>query len=321
MSIKLRILLLQAMVGIAVVVMAGVAFAAIKAMTGSLERIRWSNRQLDAATQLQVLANRYSEQVAELLLVGASERVDFDDARDRVTAWFRASQDLSRREIASLRDPAAQGEERVELERLERMRTLFQQIDRSAERLLLLNQEGRQQEAIALFTAQIENRLDAELENLIAAAVADERLEAARVNSESAQLARRLMIGTIAVLAAILAVSILLAVRFHAVIAPPLRALNDAASAMRRRRSGGATWATASATRSRTRSAGSRTASIGWRSSSSASADASWPPSRSSKFKSPSAPLSWRRPTAGSRSSTSSGCASWRTSATSCAHP
>jgi HAMP domain-containing protein len=234
MSIKLRILLLQVIVGIAVVVMAGVAFAAIKAMTGSLERVRWSNQQLDAATELQVLANRYSEQVAELLLVGASQRVDFDDARDRVTAWFRESQDLSRREIASLRDPAAQGEERVELERLERMRALLQQIDRSAERLLLLNQEGRQQEAIALFSAQIENRLDAELESLIAAAVADERLETARVNGESAQLARRLTIGTIAVLAAILAASILLAVRFHRTIAPPLRALNEAASAIGR---------------------------------------------------------------------------------------
>ena len=89
MSIKLRILLLQIVVGLAVVVMAGVALAATRAMTASLERVRWSNQQLDAATQLQVLANRYSEQVAELLLVGASERVDFDDARDRMAAWFR----------------------------------------------------------------------------------------------------------------------------------------------------------------------------------------------------------------------------------------
>jgi len=234
MSIKLRILLFQVIVGFAVVVMAGVAFAAINALTGSLERVRWSNQQLDAATQLQVLANRYSEQVAELLLVGAPERADFDDARDRMTAWFRESRDLSRGEIASLRDPAEQGEERVELERLERMRTLFRQIDRSAERLLLLNQEGRREEAIALFTAQIENHLDAEFEGLIAAAVADERLEAARVSDETAQLARRLMIGTIAVLAGILAVSILLAVRFHGAIAPPLRALSEAAAAIGR---------------------------------------------------------------------------------------
>jgi signal transduction histidine kinase len=125
-----------------------------------------------------------------------------------------------------------QGEERVEQRRLERMRALLQQIDRSTERLLLLNQEGRRQEAIALFSNQIENRLDAELEGLIAAAVADERLEAARVDVEAAQLARRLVIGTIVVLAAILAGSILLAIRFHGAIAPPLRALNEAASAI-----------------------------------------------------------------------------------------
>jgi signal transduction histidine kinase len=234
MSIKLRIFLFQIIVGFAVVVMAGVAFAAIKAMTDSLERVRWSNQQLDAATQLQVLANRYSEQVAELLLVGASERADFDDARDRMTAWFRNTEEMSRREMASLRDPVEQGEERVEIERLDRMRMLFQQIDRSAERLLLLNQEGRREEAIALFSSQIENRLDAELEGLIAAAVADERAEAARVNDQSAQLARRLLVGTIAALAAILTVSILLAIRFHGAIAPPLRALSEAAAAIGR---------------------------------------------------------------------------------------
>ena len=48
--------------------------------------------------------------------------------------------------------------------------------------MLLLSQQGRREEAIALFSAQIENRLDAELERLIAATVADERQETARVN-------------------------------------------------------------------------------------------------------------------------------------------
>ena len=121
-------------------------------MTASLERVRWSGQQLYAATQLQVLANRYSEQVAELLLVGASEHVDFDDARDRMATWFHNAEETSRREIASLGDAAEQAEERVELERLEWMRVLFQEIDRSAERLLLLSQQGRREEAIALLT-------------------------------------------------------------------------------------------------------------------------------------------------------------------------
>jgi signal transduction histidine kinase len=181
-----------------------------------------------------VLANRYSEQVAELLLVGDPERVDFADARDRMAVWFREARDPARREIASLRDPAAQQDERRELERLDRMQSLFQQIDRSAERLLLMNQEGRRDEAIRLFRAQIENRLDAELETLIAAAVAAEHQEAERVDSASAALVQRLAIGTLAVLAAMLAGTAYLAVRLHRATAPPLRALSDAAGAIGR---------------------------------------------------------------------------------------
>ena len=194
---------------------------------------------------------------------------------------------------------------------------LFQQIDRSAERLLLLNQEGRQEEAIALFSAQIENRLDAELERLIAAAVADERLETARVNGESAQLARRLMIGTIAVLAAILAVSILLAARFHRAIAPPLRALSEAAAAIGRGDLGHRIGYQKQDEIGRL----AQTFNTHGGAARAPARHASLRLSRSSKPKSPSAPPSWPRPTAGSRSSTSSGYASWPTSATSCAHP
>src|SRR5688572_33052376 len=101
MSIKQRILLFQCVVGLSVAILAIVAFAAIGALTGSLDRVRYANQQLGGSTELAVLGNRYSEQVAELLLVGDAERVDFDDARDRVSAWFREARELSQREIAA----------------------------------------------------------------------------------------------------------------------------------------------------------------------------------------------------------------------------
>jgi signal transduction histidine kinase len=234
MSIKLRILLFQCVVGLSVAILAIVAFTAIRALTGSLERVRYANQQLAGSMELAVLANRYSEQVAELLLVGDPERADFVDARDRMSAWFRRARELSRREIAAVRDPAAREAERTELERIDRMQALFQQIDRATERLLLMNQEDRREEAVALFRAQIENRLDAELESMIAAAVADEREDAQRVDLASAELARRLTAGTIAMLTAILAGTVWLAVRLHRATAPPLQALSDAAAAIGR---------------------------------------------------------------------------------------
>ena len=234
MSIKQRILLFECVVGLSVAILAIVAFAAITALTGRLDQVSYANRQLAGSMELAVLANRYSEQVAELLLVGEPERADFDDARDRMSAWFREARELSQREIAALRDPASRETERTELERLDRMHALFQHIDRATERLLLMNQEGRREEAVALFRQQIENRLDAELEGMIAAAVADERGEAERINLASAELARRLTAGTIAVLATILAGTAWLAVRLHRTTAPPLRALGDAAAAIGR---------------------------------------------------------------------------------------
>jgi len=234
MSIKLRILLFQLVQGLAVLAIAGLAYLTSAAMTEKLERVQWSRQQLDATTRLEVLANRYSEQIAELLLVGEPERPDFEEARAQLTEWFRESYELSRLEINALDDPAEQVEERRELERLDHMRLLLREIDRAVERLLLLSQEGRQQEAIALFREQIENRLDAELERLIVAAVSDERAEAERVDAEAATLARRLTLATVVALAAILASTIAVGVHFYGAIVPPLRALTEGALAIER---------------------------------------------------------------------------------------
>ncbi|MGH9318771.1 MAG: sensor histidine kinase [Vicinamibacteria bacterium] len=185
-------------------------------------------------TKLAVRANRYSEQIAELLLIGAPERPDFEAARDQVTESFRECSDLIRQEIASLRDPTERQEERLEFERLRSMRSLFRQIDLAVERLLLLSQEGRQHEAIALFRSEIENRLDADFERSIAAAVADERSEAASVDDESRRAARRMTLVTIAVLALILGVTAASGLQFYRAIGPPLRTLTEGTLAIER---------------------------------------------------------------------------------------
>jgi hypothetical protein len=53
--------------------------------------------------------------------------------------------------------------EQRELQHLWRMQNLSTEVDRTEERFLLLEQEGRRDEAIALLRSEIENRLDAEL--------------------------------------------------------------------------------------------------------------------------------------------------------------
>ena len=234
MRIKLRVILFQAILGLSVTIMAAIAYATITVTTEKLERVQQARLQLEAATELAVRANRYSEQIAELLLIGAPERPDFEQARDQMTAAFRGSFDLTQEVIASMRDPVEREEERLELDRLRSMRSLFGQIDLAVERLLLLSQEGRQQEAIALFRSEIENRLDADFERLIAAAVADERGEAARVDDETAEWARRMKLGTIAALALMLGVTAASGLQFYRAIEPPLGALTKGTLAIER---------------------------------------------------------------------------------------
>jgi len=227
MRIKLRIILFQSILGLAVVAVAAIAYVTLEVMTEKLARARWARLQLDAATQLAVDANRYSEQIAELLLIGDPERPDFEEARAQVTESFRISFDLSQQEVASLPDSAEREEESFELERLRGIRSLFRQIDLAVERLLLLRQEGRQQEAVALFRSQIENRLDADFQRLIVAAVADERAEAAQVDEEIARAAGRMAWGTLAVVAAILGTTVAAGWNLYRAIVPPLGALTE----------------------------------------------------------------------------------------------
>jgi two-component system, OmpR family, sensor kinase len=234
MRLKLRIILFQLILGLAVIVMGSIAVATITTTTNKLQRARHARLQLDAAMQLAVHANRYSEQIAELLLIGSPERPDFEGAREQVIESLRQCSDVTRLEIASLRDAAEREEESLELDRLRSMRSLFREIDLAVERLLLLSQEGRQTEAVALFRSEIENRLDADFERLIAALVSDERSEVARVDDEITRSARRMALGTIAALALILGVTAASGLHFYRTIEPPLRALTEGTVAIER---------------------------------------------------------------------------------------
>src|SRR5687768_4376959 len=151
MSIKNRIRGLQIVVSLAVLAMAAFVFVGLDATNYNLDRGQAARRQLALNSQLAIDANRYSEQIAELLLVGEPERPDFDSARTELAASLVELRRAVEGEAALLRTPGERAEEQVEAQRLDRMVTLFGEIDRAVERLLLLNQQGRREEAVALF--------------------------------------------------------------------------------------------------------------------------------------------------------------------------
>jgi signal transduction histidine kinase len=92
-----------------------------------------------------------------------------------------------------------------ELYRLQRMRTLYGEINQFVAEMIGLRDQGRQAEAVAMFRREVENRLDAEFESLVTAAVLDERDEVGWVERRAEALWRRLAWATAgAVLVAIL---------------------------------------------------------------------------------------------------------------------
>jgi two-component system, OmpR family, sensor kinase len=81
MGIRSRILLLQLIVIGSVLMMAAIVYTTIRLTSHDMQRVQWANKQLEAITALTVNANRYSEQIAEFLLIGEPERPDYDSAR------------------------------------------------------------------------------------------------------------------------------------------------------------------------------------------------------------------------------------------------
>jgi signal transduction histidine kinase len=231
-SIRARILLFQVIVAAAVLVMAGVVYVAIRSADYYVNRTAWTNQQLRAISELAVAANRYSEQIAEMLLIGPPERADFQSARAALEASFAKLEQLSREEIAFLQAPEERAREQRELDRLRRMRALYDDINRSAEQLFALRDAGRQDEAVVLFRREIENRLDAEFENLIGAAVEDEVAEVESADREAAEMARRLMVLlAVSSLMAIVA-SVVTGYLLHRSLAQPIAQLTRGAIAI-----------------------------------------------------------------------------------------
>lgn len=232
MTIRRRILLLQFVIGLALLLIAGVAYYGIASISSGLERVQWSHRQVAAALQLQAAANYYSEQVAEILLVGESQRADLEKSRSIISRLVNESWELARRESDSLASEQEREEERDELDRIGQVQAILQSSDRAVERALLLGRDGRRAEAVELFRNEIENRLDADLGRLIDAALADERLEAERVDLEASRLARRLLWLAFGTLAVTLLGVAALSRHLGRAIGDPLLALTEAAHAI-----------------------------------------------------------------------------------------
>jgi signal transduction histidine kinase len=234
MSIKARIRAFQLTATLAVIIMAVAAYVGIRNTNYQLERMQLSRQQLDAMTRLAVHTNRFSEQIAELLLIGEPEREDFEEAKLETETALIELRQLTLREIEFVRSEEERKRERDELARIDQMHRLFHEIGRAAERVWQLDRQGRRDEAIAMLRSDIENGLDAELEKLVMAAVSGENAEVVLADEEAKQLGRWIMTTMIILLAILLLVALGSGFLFTRSLQVPIQALKDGAVAIGR---------------------------------------------------------------------------------------
>jgi two-component system, OmpR family, sensor kinase len=115
LSIKSKIIAFQILfIGI-IFFLGAVVYFAIDRADRYIEWVSHAHRQLETITKLSLNADRYSEQIAEMLLFGEQGRAEFEEARLDLTASFAALEQITRREIDFLEGLAQQNNETQEL--------------------------------------------------------------------------------------------------------------------------------------------------------------------------------------------------------------
>jgi two-component system OmpR family sensor kinase len=234
MTIKARIWIFVFVVVAAMVAMAAVTALSIRTANENLAKSALSRLQLQASIELAMHANRFSEQIAEVLLLGESEREDFVDARGQTSASILNLLSLSRQEIGIADTPEDLRREELQYARVTEMGRLFRQIDRAAERVLLLDTQGSGDEAITVFKAEIENQLDANFQSLVAAAIAEENTEVTTADAKAQRVMRMLVYGLTVLAASLVVISLGAGYLFSRSLVRPLNAIADGARQIER---------------------------------------------------------------------------------------
>jgi two-component system, OmpR family, sensor kinase len=192
MNIRSKIIAFQAFFVGVVIALAVVVYLAVARAEYFIERVRGTHTQLEAITSISLHANRYSEQIAEMLLFGQQGRAEFEEARRHLEESFAALVEATEDETLLLYDDTEHEEERDEFVVLSQMRSIGDEMHVLALDLLKLKTAGRQEEAYRRYYDEIEQGLDDDMQRLIDIVMADEREEVRRLEHRAGSMAREL---------------------------------------------------------------------------------------------------------------------------------
>lgn len=233
MLIRTKILASHAMTAAVVVLIGVVMIAMLRVYEFNQRELQASYEQIRAVNLIAAWSNDYSEQMAELFILGTGT-AEIEEARDALMAALDTKERLVNEELGFLVDPAARAGEEAEILRIGAMRNAVEGLDLMRETVAALLDEGRRGEAEALYRDQIEHRLDSVLGALIDAATTNERREVEEAIASSAELSARLRGLDLGLMALVAALGLANGLMLQRSISRPIAALAAGADAVGR---------------------------------------------------------------------------------------
>ncbi|MDX8355648.1 histidine kinase dimerization/phospho-acceptor domain-containing protein [Cognatiyoonia sp. IB215182] len=189
--------------------------------------ISHSYEQTLAVTSIAKAADDYSEQIAEMFIMGPSPNQPEAayDALLQVVSMMEREVEEELLELTALRHVDERHAELEELARMQAIRLLVEQIEAARQRIAVNLREGRSSEAMAIYSNEIEGNLDRTLDRLADEAIARETGEVIAALRETGEVDRQMRLATIALAMAALFALIALSIFLYRNVLQPVGAL------------------------------------------------------------------------------------------------
>jgi signal transduction histidine kinase len=232
MSVRRGILLLALVTLAFIAAMIGVMLVTLRMSDDLAKRLDGVHSRFEVIAQLEGRTNNYAEQLAEVLLLGADQKPEFDIARNELRKAFEDLQRVTREEFSTIRSQDEMQRELSDVEMSARLSELYADIDKAADEVFALQDAGRKDRALEVFRKDVEYRLANDLENLIDVALVDERSEVSAARAEVSHKQQLLFIATLASALTALVAGAGLGFGLHRSIIKPVEALAAGANAI-----------------------------------------------------------------------------------------
>ncbi|WP_168201380.1 sensor histidine kinase [Qingshengfaniella alkalisoli] len=233
MKIKTKLFASHLIMAAVVSLIAAVFITVLRTGETNQRELSTSYEQIRAINFIAAWANDYSEQVAELFILG-TDTTEIIEARDGLLDALARKEDLLLAEMRQHPNDGAPRPEHPELNRIDAMREMVLELDHVRKEVEVLLSDGHQADAEVIYRNQIEHRLDSVLGDLIDSATVNERAEVNAAIASSAQLSDRMRFLAFALVGTAALLALGNALMLHRGISRPISALSEGADAVGR---------------------------------------------------------------------------------------